>query len=104
MSTLSDWLLVSGLVVASVLVLVRSELVRQRRGVAPERRRALAVFQTGSALFVVTMVAFENGLGLVSGLSVHPVVHAVALLVAMGCTLYGFVRVRATDRTTTTSG
>lgn len=101
MSVLTDWLLVGGLVVASVLVLVRSELVRQRRGVSPERRRALAVFQAGSALFVVTMVAFENGLGLLS-LGVHPAVHAVALLVAAACTLYGFVRVRTTERTTTT--
>ncbi|MFC4405299.1 hypothetical protein [Haloarchaeobius iranensis] len=104
MSVLTDWLLVGGLVVASVLVLVRSELVRQRRGVSPERRRALAVFQAGSALFVVTMVAFENGLGLLSNLGVHPAVHAVALLVAAGCTLYGFVRIRTTDRTPTTPG
>ena len=101
MSVLSGWLLVGCLVAASALVLVRSELVRQRRGVSPERRRALVVFQSGSALFVVTMVAFENGLGLVSDLGVHPAVHAVTLVVAVGCTLYGYVSLRTTDRTTT---
>ncbi len=90
--------------VASVLALARSERVRQRRGVSPERRRALVVFQSGSALFVVTMVAFENVFGLVSDLGVHPAVRATALLVAMGCTLYGYVLVRTTDRTTTTAG
>ncbi|MFD1646766.1 hypothetical protein [Haloarchaeobius litoreus] len=104
MSVPSNWLLVGGLVVASVLALARSERVRQRRGVSPERRRALVVFQSGSALFVVTMVAFENVFGLVSDLGVHPAVRATALLVAMGCTLYGYVLVRTTDRTTTTAG
>ncbi|WP_256295910.1 hypothetical protein [Haloarchaeobius salinus] len=104
MTTPATWLLVAALAVVFALVVARSEWVRRRRGVSAERRRALVVLQSGSALFVLTMLTFERAFGLLPPLDVHPVVHVVLLLASMCCVMYGYIRYVRSKRTTATAG
>ena len=96
---LATWLLLPALAVVFTLAVARSELVRRRRGVSVDRRRALLTLQSGSALLALTMLAFERAFGLPTPIDAHPAVHLGLLLTATCLVLYGTVRYFMTGTT-----